>query len=107
MFLTVQLNLRYTSAMYQPGNAGEVQQSVKEPPKGIIMGSSVQTRTMMHRHRLYLTTRAHNQCREEPMHVIEPRQLQKHSTIKHFDAAPGIRSSVRQNSPPHSVGDTR
>jgi hypothetical protein len=107
LILTVHLNLRYTSTVNQPGNASQVQQPIEEPPERIIMRSPVQTRTMVYGHRLHFTTCTHNQCRQETMHVIEPRQLQKHATVEHLDAATGVRSSIRQNSPPHCVGDSR
>ena len=65
------------------------------------------TRPVMNGHRHDPPPLPHHQCRQKPVHVVEPRHIEEGLAHEHLQPTAGVRGRVLQQSAAHTVGDAR
>src|SRR5262249_8375096 len=94
-------------APLEPHDSEQIDNAWPEPLVHAVLGASRQAGPMIYGNRDDPCACAPVQRRQEPMHVIEVRQLDIGLTIEELDATTRVGRSIPQQPGTHSVGDTR
>jgi len=87
-------------------HAHEIQDAGPEPVPYPVLGLPVATSAVIDRNCTDCTAAGLDERWQEPVHVIECRQLEKTLTPEYFQAAAGIANTVMQEGRPYAVCDT-
>ena len=91
--------------MPKPHHPEEVYDALSQPVERAVVRRPVMAWPVLDVDRNYLSAMLMNQGRQEPVHVVERRQLKKELPGNDFQSATAVRGTIAQNPAAYTVGD--